>query len=265
MRNVLFAAFAFATLWLCLNLHSRTGYFTYKSEIFGDKAGYYIYLPATFVFKFEANQVSDTLSDAVGNGFLIQDGKIFTKYPIGVAVMQAPFFLVTHFVIAPALGYPSNGFSPPNFKMVDVAAWFYMLLGLWIMSKVLAVYFKPKLVWIALGCFLLGTNLWYYYAVESGMSHIYSFFLVAALLKITQRIHQNDKVDGWLAFGLGAVAGHVVADSIYQCPSASDCPVVGGPFACRIKTPFQIVFESEDDCTDSPGARFAGCRANGLL
>lgn len=207
MRNVLFAAFAFATLWLCLNLHSRTGYFTYKSEIFGDKAGYYIYLPATFVFKFEANQVSDTLSDAVGNGFLIQDGKIFTKYPIGVAVMQAPFFLVTHFVVAPALGYPSNGFSPPYFKMVDVAAWFYMLLGLWIMSKVLAVYVKPRLVWIALGCFLLGTNLWYYYAVESGMSHIYSFFLVAALLIITQRIHQNDKVDGWLAFGLGAVAG----------------------------------------------------------
>lgn len=79
MRNVLFAAFAFATLWLCLNLHSRTGYFTYKSEIFGDKAGYYIYLPATFVFKFEANQVSDTLSDAVGNGFLIQNGKIFTN------------------------------------------------------------------------------------------------------------------------------------------------------------------------------------------
>ena len=91
--------------------------------------------------------------------------------------------------------------------MVDVAAWFYMLLGLWIMSKVLAVYFKPVIVWGALGCFLLGTNLWYYYAVESGMSHIYSFFLVAALLRITQRIHQNDKVDGWLAFGLGAVAG----------------------------------------------------------
>ncbi|MBL0018533.1 MAG: hypothetical protein IPP17_19365 [Bacteroidetes bacterium] len=84
MRNVLFAAFAFATLWLCLNLHSRTGYFTYKSEIFGDKAGYYIYLPATFVFKFEANQVSDTLPRRCWKWVLIQNGKIFTKYPIGV-------------------------------------------------------------------------------------------------------------------------------------------------------------------------------------
>lgn len=210
MRKVLFAAFALATLWLTLNLHSRTGYFTYKSEIFGDKAGYYIYLPATFVFEFEANQVSDTLSDAVGNGFLIQNSKIFTKYPIGVAVMQAPFFLVTHFVIAPALGYPANGFSPPYYKMIDVAAWVYMLLGLWIMSKILASYFKPVIVWTTLGCFFLGTNLWYYYAVESGMSHIFSFFLVSALIRLTQLVHRQEKVGTWLSLGLGAVIGMLV-------------------------------------------------------
>ncbi|MEY3442698.1 MAG: hypothetical protein RLZZ519_979 [Bacteroidota bacterium] len=210
MRKLLFAVFALATLWLTFNLHSKTGYFTYKSEIFSDKAGYYSYLPAAFVFDFDARQISDTLPAAVGNGFLIQEGKIFTKYPVGVAVMQAPFFLVTHFVIAPALGYPANGFSPPYYKMIDVAAWFYMLLATWILSKVLSAYFKPVIVWSTLGCFFLGTNLWYYYAVESGMSHIYSFFLVSALIRLTQLVHRQEKVGTGLALGLGAVIGMLV-------------------------------------------------------
>jgi hypothetical protein len=235
----MFGLFAVATLWLTFHLHSKTGYFTYKSEIFSDKAGYYSYLPATFIYRFDGLQVADTLPKAIGKGFIVDDqGHIVTKYPIGVAIMQAPFFLVTHYFIAPLLGYPADGFSPPYHRMIDVAAWVYLLLAMALMARVLGEYFKQTTVWATLACFFLGTNLCYYYSVESGMSHIYSFFLVTALIRLTQILHRRRKVDGtptqithhhasiesilsqtthqhgkveaWLGLAIGAVAGLLV-------------------------------------------------------
>ncbi|MFN8394155.1 MAG: hypothetical protein U0176_05710 [Bacteroidia bacterium] len=124
-------AFAAITLWFSFHIHSRSAPFTYKSQIFADKAGYYIYLPATFVFGFDADAVPDSLSQKVGNGFLITDqNKIYTKYPIGVSLMQSPFFLLAHGVLSPLTGQPADGFSPVYHAMVDIAAWAYMLLGM---------------------------------------------------------------------------------------------------------------------------------------
>lgn len=199
------------TLWFALHLHTRSGYFNYKSELFSDKAGYYIYLPATFIYDFDGAAVPDSLPAKLGRGFHVTaDGKIVTKYPIGVAVLQAPFFMATHYLVAPALGHAQDGFSPPYHKMVDVAAWAYLLLGLLIMGKVLGAYFKPPITWAVLLCFLLGTNLLYYYAVESGMSHVYSFFLVSALLRLTQVAHRRGKIDPWLGLAMGIVAALLV-------------------------------------------------------
>jgi hypothetical protein len=200
------ALLAVLTLWLTFNLHSRTGHLTYKSELFGDKAGYYIYLPATFIYGFDGGKVPTGLSEKTGKGFYVDSlGKICTKYPVGVALMQSPFFLATHHLIAPLLGDAADGFSMPYHRMVDVAAWAYLMLGLLILARVLGEYFKPPIVWATLLCFLLGTNLFYYYAVESGMSHVYSFFLVAALIRLTQKIHRR----GVLSWGLGLLLGLV--------------------------------------------------------
>ena len=211
MKYLIWTLLAVCTLYLAMNLHSRTGYFNYKSELFADKVGYYVYLPATFVYGFDADAVPDDLPMQVGCGFFLDhQDKIYTKYPIGVAVLQAPFFLITHYIIAPLSGYATDGFSAPYHKMIDVAAWAYMLLGLMLLAKVLAAYFKPTIVGLTLLAFLAGTNLFYYYAVESGMSHVYSFFLAAALLRLTQVVHRRARVTPRLALLIGAVAGLLV-------------------------------------------------------
>lgn len=207
-KQLFWTLLAAGTLWLTLNLHSRTGVLTYKGEIFADKAGYYIYLPATFIYGFDARAVPQDLPLAAGCGFLVDDGEhIYTKYPIGVAVMMTPFFLITHYVIAPLSGNPADGFSAPYHKMVDVAAWCYLLLALLLLAKVLGEYFPWRTVALTLLCFLLGTNLFYYYAVESGMSHIYSFFWVSVLLRLTQWIHKRGKINAGLGLALGATIG----------------------------------------------------------
>jgi hypothetical protein len=210
-ERILFVIFTFLVLYLTLNLHSRTGYLTYKSEIYADKAGYYSYLPAAFVFGFDGEKVPAGLKEATGEGIsLNSEGKIFTKYPLGVALMQAPFFLVTHYIVAPLLDYPADGFTAPYHKMIDVAAWAYFVLGFWLMALVLREYFSPKIVMAALILFLCGTNLLYYATVETGMSHIYSFFLASALMRLTQLIHRRQRFNAWMGLALGAVAGLLI-------------------------------------------------------
>ncbi len=198
------------TLWLSLNLHSRTGYFNYKSELYGDKAGYYIYLPATFIYSFDANQVPDTLSTATGTGFQIQDGKIFTKYPAGVAVMLSPFFVLTHYLVAPALGYPKDGFSPPYHKMVDFAAWLYAMLALILIWRVIRKRVGEMSTWLSIVFFFFGTNLFYYTAVESGMAHIYGFFLVCLLLYFLEVSFDWKQVTLKSGFLLGTILGLLI-------------------------------------------------------
>jgi hypothetical protein len=79
-------------LFVSLNRHSRHPRFDYHSQIYADKAGYQVYLPATFYYDWDASQMPAGIDSLVGSGFSIIDNKVHTKYPVGVAVMQLPFF-----------------------------------------------------------------------------------------------------------------------------------------------------------------------------
>jgi hypothetical protein len=62
-------------IFLTLNRHSRTGVFTYQSEIWADKAGYYVYLPSLFIYGFDASSFPDSIDVKTGDGFHLVDGK----------------------------------------------------------------------------------------------------------------------------------------------------------------------------------------------
>ena len=170
-------------VFLTLNRHSRTGCFNYNSEIWGDKAGYYIYLPATFNYHFETGGFPDSIVQKTGNGFQLDynNNKIITKYTYGVALMQMPFYLIAD-NLAPYLNYERNGFSIIYNKMIDLASVFYLLLGLIFLWKFLKFTYKNGIIYLVLFTLFLGTNLYYYSIDETGMSHIYSFSLFCALL-----------------------------------------------------------------------------------
>ncbi|MFC2111294.1 hypothetical protein ACFLQ5_02460, partial [Bacteroidota bacterium] len=115
------------------------------------------------------------------NGFKFKDDKLITKYPYGVALLQLPFFIAAHYLSQP-LGYDNNGFSIIYHKAIDIASVFYFLLSLLLMSSFLRNYFKQSFVILILFLMFSGTNLYYYSIVETGMSHIYSFFAFALFL-----------------------------------------------------------------------------------
>lgn len=170
--------FTFFTI-LSLNRHSKAPIFTYNSEIWADKAGYNVYLPALFIYKFEATHFPDSIEYKTGNGFELnrETNKIITKYPYGTALLQSPFWFVAHLIDKEKTGY-SEFYN----KSIDVAAVFYFVLGLFFLYRLLNIEQRKKTAFLTLVLSIFGTNLFYYAIFETGMSHIYSFACFSMLL-----------------------------------------------------------------------------------
>ncbi|MBL0342954.1 MAG: hypothetical protein IPP71_20040 [Bacteroidetes bacterium] len=196
---VLFFGFS---IFLTFNRHSKSGVQNYHSEIWADKAGYYIYLPALFIVNFDGHNLPLNIDKKTGNGFSVEDGIIKTKYTLGVALMQSPFFLAGHF-LAKLMGYESNGFSLFYHKMINIAAVCYTFLAFIFLYLFLIRYLSPGVALVSLSSLYLGTNIFYYSIFETGMSHIYSFFLFACFIYLSPFVtRQHQKKSFYLLFGV---------------------------------------------------------------
>jgi hypothetical protein len=185
-RNVIFLfllLFLGLNIFLTFNRHSKAGIRNYHSEIWSDKAGYYVYLPAFFIYDFNGAQMPEDIGLKTGNGFSIdkENGIIKTKYTYGVALMQLPFFVGGH-VLSSFLGYENDGFSLMYHKLIDLSAVIYGFFGCILLYFFLIRHVSKQIATWTLACIYAGTNVFYYAIFETGMSHIYSFFLFAAFL-----------------------------------------------------------------------------------
>ncbi len=185
----------FFYLIFCLSLgltwffHKDSVKFNDRYELWGDRAGYYIYLPATFFYHFDARKIPADLDQQTGGGLSIdqQKNKIETKYTCGVAILASPFF-ITAGLISRVAGYDSEyGFSLLYIRMMALAAVVYLILGLWFLKKFLDHYFTPFISYFVVTFIFLGTNLFYYALIDGMMSHVYSFFLFAVFLYSLKR------------------------------------------------------------------------------
>ena len=147
--------------------------------IWSDQEGYYIYLPAVFIYGgFENVPCVNGCTTVERNG----SNYTFTKYTYGVSLMEAPFFAIAHLISKP-LGYAGDGRSLPYIWAVMLAAICYMLAGLVLLHRLLKELEFGQLVSVMVPVgLLLGTNLFYYTFREAGMSHVYSFFLFTVLI-----------------------------------------------------------------------------------
>ncbi len=211
LKALYFILIAFSLLYLSFNRHSKYEAFHYRSEIFADKAGYYIYLPALFIYQFHIPDFPVDIDQKTGNGFRLDsiNNKVFTKYTYGVALLQFPFFLLAH-LITQFTNFEANGFTFLYQKSVDVAAIFYLLTGLFFLFKLLKKSFPTGISAHTILVVFAGTNLFYYAVIETGMSHIYSFCIFSIYLFLwssrDKYLHQQMKY----GFLLGIVAGIIV-------------------------------------------------------
>lgn len=154
--------------------------------MWGDAAGYYVYLPSLFIYGFDASKLPDGIVEKTGYGFTIEEnGKIFTRYSCGVAILQAPVFFVIHSV-AGITDMNQDGFSGIYHLISSFSAIIYSFLGLLLLWHFLRRYFGKTIVFLTMTTIFFGTNLLYYTIDATGLSHIYSFFLFSALLVFLQ-------------------------------------------------------------------------------
>jgi hypothetical protein len=176
---------------LIIQRHQNTGYFNWRSKMWSDSAGYYIYSPALFIYRFDASDLPENIVEKTGKGFTINEkGKIVTRYSYGVALLQSPFFFAIHFMVD-LTGQKQDGFSGIYHFVSSLSALFYAFTGLLLLWRFLRYYFSKIIAFLSIATIFLGTNLIYYTIDATGMSHIYSFFLFSALLLVSKKFYSE--------------------------------------------------------------------------
>ena len=196
LRNILFCLLLGITIFLTLNKHNKAPYGDYNSQIFSDAAGYYVHLPATFIYGYGKDYPVEFIEKCEALGVQVikpknQEQKLVTKYPLGVAIMEAPFFLIAH-CYAILFNLEANGYSAIYQASISIAASFYGVLAIFILFSFFKGSHSTTSILATLLIVFFGTN-YYYYVVDSpGMSHVFSFFLISSFLLLFKRINAGD-------------------------------------------------------------------------
>ena len=166
--------------------------------IWSDAEGYYQYLPAIF-----SGGDLKHLTYAVP----LENGNTLNIFHIGVAILQAPFYLIAEFLGA-IFGYPRDGRSDIYMFLLGIGASVYLALGLFFIQFFLRNFFEKGVILISVIGVFFGSNLYYYSTLEVGMSHVYSFFLFSLFLFLIHRFHESQTFSG--AIMLGLIAGLII-------------------------------------------------------
>lgn len=149
-------------------------------KVYSDGFGYYLYLPAVihgdFSFGFiEGWEHPFELKEVVGG--------MIDKYPVGVAILESPFFFLAHVVclLKDALtgSMTATGYSNLYQYMVLFGGVFYWIVGTILLYKLLERYlgFSKRVSLLTCIVITYGTNLFHYASYDACFSHVYSYFL----------------------------------------------------------------------------------------
>ena len=201
------------TLVICAAYYGKFGREAYN--LYGDALGYYIYLPATFIYhnnldieKLPADKgIRPFIINSVANiGIETPNpkGHRVVQYTYGVALMEAPFFFAAHAVTRAGNGL-ANGFSQPYRNALLFSTLMYGMLGLWLTYRLLRRRFSKPVSSITTALLLLGTNLFWFVLQQQGMAHVPLFFLFAVLAHLSILTHGRSR--WWHFAALGLTAG----------------------------------------------------------
>ncbi|MFN5386695.1 MAG: hypothetical protein ACK5CO_07705 [Bacteroidota bacterium] len=199
--------FAIACTWVFTN-HAL---YRKKALIVYDMAEYYLYLPAFFLH--QDLQLNYIFTPEGEGGFYWfkpgPGGSRVIKMTCGVAMLESPFFGIAH-LSAHLFGWKPDGWSPVYQFFIGISGIFYASLGIYLLGCFLLAYFPLKPVLLTIASLGFATNYFYYSAHENGMSHVYSFCLISALLfTVRKTMLSRTSILPFLFAGL--ISGLVVA------------------------------------------------------
>ncbi len=175
-----------------------------------DVKSYYAYLPAVFIYQDLSLEFIDNDREKLGDliwPIQTPTGKRAIITTMGMSVLYMPFFLMAH-VYANLTGWEADGYSIPYRVALNFSVLFYVLAGMWFLSRLLLKHFSQKVTALTLLALGMGTNLLYYTTHEGAMSHGYNFALIALFLWLTHRFHEGERSLGHIVW-LGLLAGFI--------------------------------------------------------
>ncbi|MBV8395943.1 MAG: hypothetical protein JO064_06755 [Actinobacteria bacterium] len=189
------------------------GDLTYYDEppIRSDGTSYYVYLPAALIdhdltLRRTASHVPDFQNDVEYisgvNWVRSTSGKLLPLDPhgVGVAFLLAPFFGVGH-LLAVVSRARQNGFTWPYQAAAAAAGCVYGLLGLLLLASVLGRFFSRRTVLLTVAGITFGAGIFHYLTYDATYSHVYSFFLIALIVRLTLSVWDRPRVANVAALG----------------------------------------------------------------
>lgn len=183
-----------------------------SNPFYGDAVSYYSYLPSTFIYH-NLDSIYNVPSDRgipeaaygsihdMAHGFSrTPKGYVLNQYTYGIALMELPFFLIAH-AYEKITGGQANGYSDMYRYLLHVSALVYGLLGLIVTFSVVRKFFDNRWSFLSVFLIFIGTNLFWFMVKQVGMSHVPIFFLVALLLWLTIRLHEQPVTKYFIAIG----------------------------------------------------------------
>ncbi|HLO56556.1 MAG TPA: hypothetical protein VK169_19830 [Saprospiraceae bacterium] len=181
-----------------------------ESTLSWDAAGYYMYLPAVFIYKdLKKCGFKDSLLQKYQFASEFQQayiheksGNYVMKYASGLAVVSLPFFAVGHIWASNSAIYPADGFSYPYQFSIGFGLFLVALLGMYFLRKILLRYYEDKTVAIILIVYAIGTNYINYAAVDQAMAHSTLFTVYAILIWYSIRFYETFAIKYAVCIGL---------------------------------------------------------------
>jgi hypothetical protein len=177
-----------------------------------DVFGYYLYLPAHFIYHdpFLLNQdwLNQIVSQYESTATLYQinqhpeTGNWIIKYSMGMSFLYAPFFFLAHW-LAPIFGYKQDGFSAIYRICIESGMFLFSIIGLYYLLKILFNFFESKIAIITFLLIVFATNYIQLSVQYSLLTHVPIFSLYAVLIYFTI---QWEKFKKWNSFFVIAFA-----------------------------------------------------------
>lgn len=160
-----------------------------KRTITSDGVGYYDHLPSIFLHhdflrKDLDRQVHASIYERIDTlGVYVAYGdRLVNKYPVGVALLQAPFFLGTWWAMAET-EVSNDGYETSFHRSIFHATLFYLLLTLIAFGALFREYNIPwPLIIFCQLLMVLATPVSHYANDQAGYSHVYSLFAISSFL-----------------------------------------------------------------------------------
>ena len=182
-------------------------------EISWDILGYYLYLPATFIYDQPMlNDIAwlekvNTEKDLTGTLYQVStndEGQPMYFFLMGMALLYLPFFLAGH-AAAGMMGYPADGFSMPYQYAMVIGGILFTIIGLIFLRKNLRKFFSEQITILVMIIIVFGTNYAHHLTLKNLETVNVLFMLVNIVLWNTIRWHEDHKLNNMAVIGIASV------------------------------------------------------------